>query len=182
MKRRRRGGREQRKKVRWVASCSNLMRRERSPKVLVPISNSSHLLIEVKGATARLLSVAERTRFLFQKGERQTGPSRRQGEKEGCSIIPRLCGGSRRGRDDLWLGRNRNSARGETVLDRVHQVHDPFRRWTRRSAKRFLVDDGAGRDDRFWRLAQASSALYPSSTDEKRWVDGVLARKKSLGF
>jgi len=36
--------------------------------------------------------------------------------------------------------------------------------------------------DRFWRLAQAFSALYPASTDEKRWVDGVLARKKSLGF
>jgi hypothetical protein len=48
--------------------------------------------------------------------------------------------------------------------------------------KRFLVDDGAGRDDRFWRLAQAFSALYPSSTDERRWVEGVLARKKSLGF
>jgi hypothetical protein len=48
--------------------------------------------------------------------------------------------------------------------------------------KRFLVDDGVGRDDRFWRLAQALSALYPTSTDEKRWVDGVLARKKSLGF
>jgi putative DNA methylase len=48
--------------------------------------------------------------------------------------------------------------------------------------KRFLVDDGVGRDDRFWRLAQAFSSLYPSSTDEKRWVDGVLARKKGLGF
>ena len=23
---------------------------------------------------------------------------------------------------------------------------------------------------------------YPSHTDEKRWVDGVLARKKGLGF
>ena len=48
--------------------------------------------------------------------------------------------------------------------------------------RRFLVEDGAGRDPRFWRLAQALSALYPSNTDEKRWVDGVLARKKSLGF
>ncbi|BAZ51371.1 hypothetical protein NIES4103_40200 [Nostoc sp. NIES-4103] len=26
------------------------------------------------------------------------------------------------------------------------------------------------------------SALYPNVTDEKRWVDGVLARKKGLGF
>ena len=31
-------------------------------------------------------------------------------------------------------------------------------------------------------VAPALSVLYPSSTDEKRWVDGVLARKKSLGF
>jgi hypothetical protein len=47
--------------------------------------------------------------------------------------------------------------------------------------KRFLVEDGAGRDGKFWRLAQALSALYPSGSDEKRWVDGVLARKKQLG-
>jgi hypothetical protein len=39
-----------------------------------------------------------------------------------------------------------------------------------------------GRDRRFWRLAQTLSALYPSHTEEKRWVDGVLARKKGLGF
>ena len=48
--------------------------------------------------------------------------------------------------------------------------------------KRFLVEDGAGQDQHFWRLAQALSALYPPQTEEKRWVDGVLARKKSLGF
>ena len=48
--------------------------------------------------------------------------------------------------------------------------------------KRFLVEEGAGRDPHFWRLAQALSALYPAHTDEKRWVDGVLARKKGLGF
>jgi putative DNA methylase len=39
-----------------------------------------------------------------------------------------------------------------------------------------------GRSPFFWRLAQAFSALYPAGTDEKRWVDGVLARKKGLGF
>jgi hypothetical protein len=48
--------------------------------------------------------------------------------------------------------------------------------------KRFLVEEGAGNDARFWRLAQALSALYPASSEEKRWVDGVLARKKGLGF
>jgi len=48
--------------------------------------------------------------------------------------------------------------------------------------KRFLVEEGVGRDQRFWRLAQALSALYPAEVDEKRWVDGVLAKKKGLGF
>lgn len=48
--------------------------------------------------------------------------------------------------------------------------------------RRYLVDEGVGRNARFWRLAQALSALYPPITDEKRWVDGVLARKKGLGF
>jgi putative DNA methylase len=72
--------------------------------------------------------------------------------------------------------------KGETVLDRVHQSMILFGAGRGEALKRFLVNDGAGRDDRFWRLAQAFSALYPSWTDEKRWVDGVLARKKSLGF
>lgn len=47
--------------------------------------------------------------------------------------------------------------------------------------KRFLVDDGAGSEPAFWKLAQSLSALYPPGSDEKRWVDGVLSRKKSLG-
>ena len=72
--------------------------------------------------------------------------------------------------------------KGETVLDRVHQSMILFGAGRSEALKRFLVDDGVGRDDRFWRLAQAFSALYPASTDEKRWVDGVLARKKGLGF
>jgi putative DNA methylase len=48
--------------------------------------------------------------------------------------------------------------------------------------RRFLVDEGVGRDERFWRLAQVLSYLYPKASDEKRWIDGVLARKKGLGF
>jgi putative DNA methylase len=37
-------------------------------------------------------------------------------------------------------------------------------------------------NERFWRLAPALSALYPKNSDEKRWVDGMLARKKGLRF
>lgn len=46
----------------------------------------------------------------------------------------------------------------------------------------FLQETHMGNNSRFWRLAQALSALYPAGTDEKRWIDGVLARKKGLGF
>ena len=48
--------------------------------------------------------------------------------------------------------------------------------------KRFIGEDGAGQDQRFRRLADALSTLYPSGLEEKRWVDGVLARKKGSGF
>ena len=71
---------------------------------------------------------------------------------------------------------------GHTVLDQVHQSMILFAAGRTEVLKRFLVEDGIGRNPLFWRLAQALSALYPSNTDEKRWVDGVLARKKGLGF
>jgi hypothetical protein len=44
-----------------------------------------------------------------------------------------------------------------------------------------VIDDGVGSDQRFWQLAQTLSALYPSAAEEKRWVDGLLARKKGVG-
>ena len=71
---------------------------------------------------------------------------------------------------------------GSTALDRVHQAMILFGAGRGEAMKRFLVDDGAGTDGRFWKLAQSLSALYPRGTDEKRWVDGVLARKKGLGL
>jgi len=71
---------------------------------------------------------------------------------------------------------------GDTTLDRIHQSMILFASGRGEAMKRFLIDDGAGRDQRFWRLAQALSALYPTVSEEKRWVDGVLARKKGLGL
>ena len=46
----------------------------------------------------------------------------------------------------------------------------------------FLVEEAVGQQANFWRLGQALSALYPVGSDEKRWVDGVLTRKRGLGF
>ena len=70
----------------------------------------------------------------------------------------------------------------QTVLDRVHQAMLLFGKGRSDALERFLVDDGIGKEARFWKLAQSFSALYPPGTDEKRWVDGVLARKKGLGL
>jgi len=39
-----------------------------------------------------------------------------------------------------------------------------------------------GQDQSFWSLAQALNSLYPAGSEERRWVEGVLARKKSLGL
>ena len=71
---------------------------------------------------------------------------------------------------------------GATLLDRVHQSMILFGTGRGEALKRFLVEDGIGKQANFWKLAQALSALYPMGSDEKRWVDGVLARKKGLGL
>ena len=71
---------------------------------------------------------------------------------------------------------------GATVLDRLHQCMILFGANRGDALRRFLVDDGVGEEGRRWCLAQAFSALYPAGSEEKRWVDGVLARTKSLGF
>ena len=49
--------------------------------------------------------------------------------------------------------------------------------------RRFLVEDGAGRDARFWKLAQALSALYPLQLRREALVWMVFLRgKKDLGY
>lgn len=69
-----------------------------------------------------------------------------------------------------------------TLLDRVHQSMLLFQRGRTAGLRALLVDAGHGRDARFWKLAQSLSALYPARSAEKRMVDGVMARKKSLGL
>ncbi len=71
---------------------------------------------------------------------------------------------------------------GITTLDRLHQAMLLFGRSQASLLGPFLIETHAGEEEGFWRLAQALSALYPPQSEEKRWVDGVLARKKSLGF
>jgi adenine-specific DNA methylase len=165
-------------------------------------------VVEVKGQTARLLPVAERQRFLFDgakvgstpattpgspssskpsgKGKKGRKPAKGQqafSEGEDGSLTSQPVAAS--GADRATVPDNAEDLAytpGVTTLDRVHQAMLMFGRGRSEKLARFIKEEGAGADPRFWRLAQSLSALYPAGSDEKRWVDGVLARKKGLGF
>jgi len=138
-------------------------------------------LVEVKGDTARLLPVAERTRRLFGKDEDGPAASKPRKKKDPQLKLGFVAELERAEGAGSW-GVKGAPTLGATVLDRVHQAMILFAAGRSEAIKQFLIDEGVGRDDRFWRLAQALSALYPAGSDEKRWVDGVLARKKGLGL
>jgi len=137
-------------------------------------------LVEIKGDTARLLPVAERTRALFGKDDAQA-PSTSKMKKEAQQKLLFEAELQEAEESGGW-GQKGVPRVGNTVLDRVHQAMILFAAGRGEALRRFLVDEGVGRDERFWRLAQALSALYPSGTDERRWVEGVQARKKGLGL
>jgi adenine-specific DNA methylase len=136
-------------------------------------------LVEVSGDQARLLSVAERTQHLIGKDESQLPV--RSGKKPHRDQLD-FFKTAAIAEESAPIGGKKNVTFGQTILDRVHQGMLLFATGRSEALRRFLVDDGIGRDMRFWRLCQALSALYPGNTDEKRWVDGILAKKKSLGF
>lgn len=135
-------------------------------------------IVEVGGETARLLPVAERAAHLFGKDEGKATPVRKK-KKPQLDLFKGLQVAEETG---PTFGETEVSRVGNTVLDRIHQSMILFAGGRSEALRRFLVDDGAGTDQHFWTLAQALSALYPGNTDEKRWVDGVLARKKGLGL
>jgi adenine-specific DNA methylase len=128
-------------------------------------------VLEVKGDKARLVPVAERGRWLLGKeADPKAMPRRgRRAQLAFEEMAPEP-------EDVVHL------QPGETALDRLHQAMLLFAEGRSEALRRFLVDDGAGQDDRFWRLADALSRLYPMSSQEKRWVDGVLARRRTLGL
>ena len=140
-------------------------------------------LIEVRGDKARLLPVSERAKYLI--GGQKPEPAKAQGKRgkaaQGKLFEVAATAEETKTAEARW-GEIDLPQLGNTVLDRVHQSMLLFVAGRGDALKRFLVSDGAGDDARFWTLAQALSALYPSGCEEKRWVDGVLARKKGLGF
>jgi putative DNA methylase len=138
-------------------------------------------LVEIKGDQARLLPVSERTAHLFGKEQASAPEStgRKKKKSEQLDLFAEL---TQPGvGEEVWEEKTVTKP-GSTVLDRIHQSMILFATGRSGALKRFLVEDGIGQDAGFWKLAQALSALYPTGTQEKRWVDGVLARKKGLGL
>jgi putative DNA methylase len=133
-------------------------------------------VVEVKGDKARLLPVSERTRHLFGKDDAEAPKTKKKSKQM------KLFEAELEEAEDSGWGKKGVPPIGKTTLDRIHQAMILFAAGRSEAVKRFLVEEGVGRDTRFWTLAQALAALYPTGTDERRWVEGVLARKKSLGF
>lgn len=135
-------------------------------------------VIRLEGGKATLLPVSERIQYLFGKGSTTASSVKRKKKENQITLFEEFNKVEEQG----WSLGDEKSSIGKTILDRLHQAMILFGAGRADAMRRFLVEEGVGKDERFWRLAQAFSALYPSNTDEKRWVDGVLARKKSLGF
>ena len=137
-------------------------------------------VVAIEGETARLLPVAERTRALFGKDQAEAPRGKRKKKQTQMKLA--FAEEIERAEAEAGWGEKGVPQVGTTTLDRVHQAMILFAAGRSQALRRFLVEEGVGRDGRFWTLAQALSALYPRGSDEKRWVDGVLARKKGLGF
>jgi hypothetical protein len=128
--------------------------------------------------------VAERTARLFGKADpaATSAPKKKKTDPQlKLDLFAELSNAPAGEAETIWEEKTVTKV-GVTTLDRIHQSMILFAAGRSEALKRFLVDDGAGKDPKFWRLAQALSALYPHKSEEKRWVDGVMARKKGVGL
>lgn len=140
-------------------------------------------LIEIKGDKARLLPVSERTRSLFgQEGLRAEPVRKKPILQLAINFAPAAPNFVSEPEVGYELPELKVEQTGKTVLDRLHQAMLLFDSGRTEALKRFLVEDGVGRDERFWKLAQALNALYPKDTPERRWVEAIQTYKKGLGL
>jgi len=135
-------------------------------------------LIEIKGSIARLRSVRERTRFLFNKHVDDLSLTRPRKKMQQLALF-QVQDVEEEFADK---GEMPEFSVGSTILDRLHQAMLLYAAGRTDALRHFLKEEGAGTDQRFWKLAVALSSLYPRHSDERRWVDGVQNQKKSLGL
>lgn len=129
-------------------------------------------IVEVKGEIARLLFVREREKALLGGRRAEPSPRTGRGRRQATLFVDDPAG-----REGDQVG---PVTPGGTTLNRLHQSMLLFAQGRMEAVRRLLVDEGVGKDARFWRLAQTLSALYPAKSEEKRWVDGVLASRRML--
>jgi putative DNA methylase len=137
-------------------------------------------LVEIKGSTARLRSLRERARFLFNKGsdDLSLARPRKKAKPQQLSMFQE----QEMAEELASMGEMPEFTPGSTMLDRVHQAMLLYGAGNTEALRRFLKEEGVGTDQRFWKLAVALSSLYPRHSEERRWVDGVQNQKKSLGL
>lgn len=133
-------------------------------------------IVEVKKDKARLLPVSERASFLL--GRETVAP---RGQKKDKMQQMTLSGEVAAKGTMESKASGTGFAAGLTVLDRLHQAMLLFASGQGEALSAFLREYH-GQDQSLWSLAQAMAALYPQGSEERRWVEGVLARKKSLGI
>jgi len=134
-------------------------------------------IVEIKGNNARLLPVSERVSYIFQTDQKMRKDTQEEKIKQST-----LFGEPEKENELKEPEIIESLTPGKTVLDQVHQSMILFAEGKNEALKRFLVNEKKKKNPKYWKLAQSLSALYPLRTQEKRWIDGVLARKKSLGF
>lgn len=131
-------------------------------------------VIAVEAHQARLLGAQARTRWLFEQPDssqpRAAAPrARKARQAELFTPLEELAG----------VAKGPTVVPGASTLDRVHQALLLFAAGQSDGLRRFLADDRVGSDPRFWNLAQSLAALYPEESDERRWIMGLLARRRS---
>ena len=142
-------------------------------------------LVEVKGDKARMLPVKERAEFLFGKSgsatATQSGGKAAKKKAKQKSLFEEMVAEEPASNSATW-GDLQGPTAGSTVLDRVHQSMILFAAGRGELLKRFLVEDGIGKDARFWKLAQSLSALYPNRMRRKTLGGWRVGEKKRTGF
>jgi adenine-specific DNA methylase len=137
-------------------------------------------IVEVKGSQARLIPAAERASYLFEKAPVQVGGKGRKPKKKDPQTQLFGTGVEAPPKKEEGPGLSLPPP-GRPALDRLHQAMLLFADGRSDALKRFIVEEVGG-DQNLWKLARSLSALYPPGSDEKRWIDGVLARRKGLNL
>lgn len=118
-------------------------------------------IIEVQGSNARLRSVTERRQTLLR------AETARAHSDATLFDFREVAGPG-------WV------VPGATTLDRLHQAMLIFASGHGDALRRLIAEPGFASDEYFMRLARSLSALYPTSSQEKRWLDGVLAATRQM--